>query len=132
MPIKACFVYPWATFGGIERVLLNRAIAFKSLADNRVEMDVCFLRNAGALKAFEQAITAYKLEKQVRIVASLDGRQYDVISLIDCPQAFFLCKTRNLSYVVECHTTYPEGRAYLKKLDSRCKGCLRLPVIRRA
>jgi glycosyltransferase involved in cell wall biosynthesis len=124
MSINACFAYPWATFGGIERVLLNRAIAFKSLADDAVEMDVYFLRDAGALSAFEQAIVAYKLEKQVRIVASLDERRYDVISLIDCPQALFLCKTRNLSYMVECHTTYPGSRAYLKTLGSRCKGVL--------
>lgn len=124
MPVKACFVYPWATFGGIERVLLNRAIAFKSLADDAVEMDVYFLRDAGALKAFKQAIVTYKLEEQLRIVTSLRERQYDVISLIDSPQASFLCKTRNLPYVVECHTTYEGNRAYLKKLDSLCKAVL--------
>jgi glycosyltransferase involved in cell wall biosynthesis len=124
MPVKACFVYPWATVGGIERVLLNRAIAFKFLAGDAVEMDVYFLRDAGALQPFRQAITAYKLEAQLRITASLDERRYDVISLIDCPQAFFLCKARKLPYLVECHTTYPGSRAYLKKLDSLCKGIL--------
>lgn len=124
MPVKACFVYPWATVGGIERVLLNRAIAFKFLAEDAVEMDVCFLRDGGALQPFRQAIAAYKLEAQLRIAAALDERRYDVISLIDCPQAFFLCKARKLPYVVECHTTYPGSRAYLKKLDSLCKGIL--------
>ena len=121
MSTKVCFVYPWATFGGVERVLLNRAIAFKSLGADAVEMDVLFLQDSGGLKPLKNAITAYGLEGHMRVATSLYDRRYDVVSLIDCPQAFSLCNARNLSYVVECHTPYRENRTYLQKLDSRCK-----------
>lgn len=50
MKIRVCFIYPWATFGGVERVLLNRALAFKRHLPE-IMVDFYFLRDAGGLAA---------------------------------------------------------------------------------
>ena len=37
MTTKICFTYPWATFGGCERVFINRAIAFTYFPEVRID-----------------------------------------------------------------------------------------------
>ncbi|AEF95427.1 glycosyl transferase group 1 [Desulfotomaculum nigrificans CO-1-SRB] len=116
MLTKVCFVYPWATFGGVERILLNRAYAF-NLLTKTVEMDIFFLHDSGGIKPFKQAIDAFGLKDVVNIVSTLNSRQYDLISLIDCPEAIHLCRSQKHKLIFECHTAYTENRAYLKRID---------------
>lgn len=123
MLTKVCFVYPWATFGGVERILLNRAIAFRQLAKS-VKMDVFFLRDSGGIRPFKQAIDAFGLNNLVDIVSSLDGCKYELVSLIDCPEAIDLCRSKKLRYIFECHTAYVENRAYLKRIDCNSIICV--------
>ncbi|WP_080418715.1 glycosyltransferase family 4 protein [Burkholderia ubonensis] len=120
MPFKVCSIYPWATFGGVERVLLNRAIAFRA-AGADVQLSVFFLHDSGGIAPLREAIDTYKLHDYFRLTDSLVDQTYDLISLIDCPQAFDLAKRHSLKYVVECHTAYTNNRSYLTKLNSNCR-----------
>ncbi|CBL44276.1 Glycosyl transferase, group 1 [gamma proteobacterium HdN1] len=114
MNTSVCFVYPWATFGGCERILLNRVMAFKEhLPDLRV--DFLFLSDGGGLKDFQAALKAYQLTEVARTVTALDG-SYDLVSLIDCPQFLDEIAGRQQKYIVECHTAYTNNRKYLAQL----------------
>lgn len=117
MKIRVAFVYPWATFGGCERILLNRALAFKNYHPETL-VDFYFLNDSGGLASFSSALSRYELNATTSIVSSLD-RDYDLISLIDCPQAINLCVKQR--YIVECHTSYAENRRYLGELPLSCQ-----------
>lgn len=119
MQIRICFVYPWATFGGCERVLINRALAFKQYFPEML-IDFYFMHDSGGGHAFRLALKKYELEDTTSIVTSLD-RNYDLVSLIDCPQAIELCQSRSQRYIVECHTGYKNNREYLHKLPPCCE-----------
>ncbi len=122
MSVKVCFVYPWATFGGVERVLLNRLIAFKNYAPE-VMADIIFLNNSAGLSSLQQAIKAHGIKAGVFVSQDFES-YYDLIFCIDCPQAFEICKRQKLRYLVECHTSYPENRQYLQNLPSNCEGII--------
>lgn len=114
MSTNICFIYPWATFGGCERVLLNRVMAFKAYLPD-IHIDFLFLHDGGGLKAFQAALGSYGLTDIAKTVSALES-QYDLISLIDCPQYLEKLKSSRQKYIVECHTAYPENRKYLAQL----------------
>ena len=116
---RVCFIYPWATFGGVERVLLNRALAFKHFVPS-VTLDFLFLHDAGGLRPLASAISKYGLEANSAIVSSLE-REYDLVFAIDCPQAIDMCERQSQRYLVECHTAYSENRRYLANLPKSCE-----------
>ena len=122
MQANVCFAYPWATFGGCERVLLNRALAFKKYLPE-IHIDFCFFHDSGGLEAFGDALDRYDLRSKTSIVSSLQ-KKYDIVSLIDCPQAIEICTAQSQKYVVECHTGYSENRRYLKHLPDSCEKIL--------
>jgi glycosyltransferase involved in cell wall biosynthesis len=119
MKDKICFAYPWATFGGCERVFINRLIAFKTYLPE-VLVDIFFLSDGGGLKSFDAALKNYGLEEVASVVSSLDS-SYDVISLVDCPQLFPKINFSSQRIIVECHTSYAENRRYLSKLPRDCQ-----------
>jgi glycosyltransferase involved in cell wall biosynthesis len=119
MKIKICFVYPWATFGGCERVLINRALAFSQYCPD-VLISFYFMHDAGGKHAFISALQKYGLEQTTSIVSSLND-SYDLVSLIDCPEAIKLCESKKQRYIVECHTGYANNRSYLKSLPHSCQ-----------
>ncbi|WP_200627027.1 glycosyltransferase family 4 protein [Pseudomonas sp. LAM2023] len=121
MQTRVCFIYPWATFGGVERVLLNRALAFKHYLPE-IRVDFYFLHDSGGLAPLAAAMTQYELNanSSVSIMSSFD-QDYDLAFIIDCPQAIDLCVRRSQRYVVECHTSYAENRGYLANLPSTCE-----------
>jgi len=119
MQTRVCFLYPWATLGGVERMLLSRALAFQKFLPS-VRVEFYFLRDSGGLAPLQYAIRRYDLEATTSIVHSLEGN-YDCVFIIDCPQAIELCVQRSLRYVVECHTSYTANRAYLAKLPDSCE-----------
>lgn len=118
MKTNICFAYPWATFGGCERVFINRAMAFKQYLPE-VHVDFFFSSDAGGLKSFANALKKYGLDSTSSIVTSLD-RNYDLISLVDCPQLFDKLNSMKQRYIVECHTDYIQNRQYLSALPESC------------
>lgn len=118
---KVCFVYPWATLGGVERVLLNRLLAFKAMP-SPPDVDIVFLHDSGGAAPFIDVIREFEVRARVIVSHDLpfDG-QYDVVFCIDCPQAFSMCERRGFRYVAECHTSYVENRQYLKELPGSCE-----------
>jgi glycosyltransferase involved in cell wall biosynthesis len=121
MRAKVCFIYPWATFGGVERILLNRALALKHYLPE-ITVDFYFLHDSGGAGALAAAMTQYELNatSSISIVSSLD-KNYDLAFIIDCPQAIDWCVRRSQRYVVECHTSYRENRGYLANLPYTCE-----------
>lgn len=119
MTTKICFAYPWATFGGCERVFINRAIAFKKYFPE-VRIDFFFLSDGGGLKSFKAALHRYGLDQVASVVTSVDN-SCELISLVDCPQLFSELDSAGQQYIVECHTPYVENRQYLSNLSKNCK-----------
>lgn len=119
MQIKVCFIYPWATLGGVERILLNRALALKYYLPE-IKIDFYFIHDSGGVASLEAAIIQYGLAENSSIISALN-RDYDIVFVIDCPQAIELCIKQSRRYVVECHTAYAENRSYLAKLPKSCE-----------
>lgn len=121
MSFKFCFVYPWATLGGVERVLLNRLIAFND-ADLPIEVDLMFLHDSGGAEPLRYALK--KMGFGARVIVAPDFTPevaYDLVFCIDCPQAFELCERRNFRFLAECHTSYIDNRKYLRTLPANCE-----------
>ncbi len=120
-------IYQFCSFGGVERVLLNRALAFNS-HDLKVVISVGYLQDFGALDSFKRYIQANHLEKNILPFIlpsdfSFDQTKYDLIQIIDTPQV--LGKTiASDSVFIECHTPYIENRQYLKELPKNIKGII--------
>ncbi len=119
MKTNVCFVYPWATFGGVERVILNRALAFKSYFEN-VHVDLLFMSDGGGRSALAEAIKRYEVDKTLTIVSS-PAASYDLMFVIDCPEAIDFCVSEGRRFVAECHTPYKQNRRYLSELPDICE-----------
>jgi glycosyltransferase involved in cell wall biosynthesis len=119
---EICFIYPWATFGGVERMLLNRAAAFASV-NAPIRMNLHFQHNAGGLKHLTEAIGRLSLSGFCRIVETLPD-DCDLFVAIDSEEAVNTLCTQRLRYIVECHTAYAENRTYLKRLPESCEKVL--------
>ena len=107
-------VYQWATVGGVERVLLNRAWAFKKHGIS-VRQDVFFYHDSGGLRNFRLFIKYFQLEEYISVVSQIDESAYDYIFSFDTPQVFEFLKNTS-KVVVECHSPYDKSRVYLKSL----------------
>lgn len=119
MKTKICFAYPWATFGGCERIFINRAMAFKVYSPG-VQIDFFFISDGGGLGNFIAAIERYGLQDIASVVTSLNSA-YDIVSLVDCPQLFPEFDFSSQRIIVECHTGYAESRRYLSDLPRGCQ-----------
>ncbi len=114
-------LYQFCSFGGVERVLLNRALAFESVQSDFV-LHVGYLQDAGALGSFKEYIRNHHLEKRIHPFIlperePLDYSRYEMILNIDTPQV--LQKTSHCKNVfVECHTHYKNNRSYLGNLPN--------------
>lgn len=117
MPRKVCFVYQWATYGGVERVFLNRALAFQS-AGVDVHVDVFYGADGGGLDAFSKTIEALGLGDRIRVVERFKPDDYEVVFVIDSPGMLPTQLSDATKWVVECHTAYAGNRAYLADLPS--------------
>lgn len=115
MSVKVCFVYQWATYGGVERVFLNRAHAFDATGED-VQIDVYYGADGGGLAAFVEAIRASGLEHRIRVVGSFDQNRYDIVFVIDSPDMLPSNISGKARWVVECHTPYQANRIYLDGL----------------
>jgi glycosyltransferase involved in cell wall biosynthesis len=120
-------IYQFCTFGGVERVLLNRAMAFQS--QNRdVNISVGYLYDTGALSSFKHFIQFKQLDRYITPYVlpknfSFARKRYDIVQIFDTPQVFD--RLEGLDNVfVECHTPYIENRKYLNQLPPKIRGIL--------
>lgn len=115
MPSKVCFVYQWATYGGVERVFLNRALAFESIAVD-VDIDVYYGADGGGLGAFLKAIETLKIGHRIRVVERFEPELYEAVFVIDSPGMLPKELPETTKWLVECHTPYAANRTYLDEL----------------
>jgi len=120
-------IYQFCTLGGVERVILNRAKAFKKHAQD-VHISVCYLEDYGALRSFREYIRLNSLDEQINAVLIDDKlfsnlEKYDFVFIIDTPQMFEHTQDAK-NIFVECHTPYIQNRQYLKDLPSNVRGIL--------
>ncbi|OKB68760.1 hypothetical protein BHU62_01560 [Serratia marcescens] len=120
---KIAFIYPWATHGGVEKVMLTRARLLNDASTYQV--DLLFTHDSGAAKAITTALSDCK-NVNVKIINFdyLLTQDYSLIFCIDFPAALTFCHTHKLKYVAECHTAYKENRAYLNKIPDSCSAIL--------
>ncbi len=122
MRTKICFIYPWATLGGVERVLINRAKAFAASSLN-IEMSVYFLHDSGGLKGFRATIEKEGLNDYCKVVNEMAG-DYDFIIPIDSEEGIQIALKSASRILLECHTSYKENRNYLRKINPRCEAII--------
>ncbi|MCL2851514.1 MAG: glycosyltransferase [Defluviitaleaceae bacterium] len=112
--MRVLCVYKYATVGGVERVILNRARAFKEHGLH-VKQDVFFFQDSGGLQYFRKFINYFQLEDHIAVVSEIEEKNYDLIFSFDTPEVFeYVRDTSNV--IVECHSPYKESRAYLKSI----------------
>jgi len=117
---KILYVYKWATMGGVERVLINRALAFKKF-NIPVKQDVFFYHDSGGKEMLRASIVDYGIQKYLNIIDFINNDEYDYIHSIDTPEIFN--EPVDLEKLIfECHTSYKENRGYLKSLPEKLKG----------
>lgn len=110
-------IYQFCTFGGVERVLLNRASAFKKSGMD-VTIHVGYLNDYGALSSFKHYIQMnglndYLVPFLLEDKSMLHKNGYPLITVIDTPQIFDEISSLE-NVVIECHTPYVENQQYLK------------------
>lgn len=108
------YVYKVATFGGVERVLLNRAEVFKFHGVD-CRMSLYFYEDKGALSDIKQYVASRGLDSQVLFAGQIEADRYDYIVAIDTPE-ILQARLPHGKIIFECHTTYHESRRYLQDL----------------
>jgi glycosyltransferase involved in cell wall biosynthesis len=119
---KILYVYKWATMGGVERVILNRAHAFKKY-HLPVKQYVLFLHDGGGLESFKTYIKKFQLEQHLEVVYSFTENYYDAIFSIDTEEVLGMVQNYEQLYF-ECHTSYKKNRKYLKQLPNKLGGVI--------
>ena len=106
-------IYRWASLGGVERMLLNRAQALKNYGCN-VRLNLFFLEDIGGKSALRLFIALNKLDRYIRLLDNLDAVTPipNLVISIDTPEAFTLIPSI-IPLILECHTAYSENREYL-------------------
>ena len=121
---RLCFTYPWATFGGVERVMLDRIGVLAGLYPG-LSFDLVFSHDSGGALALEQAIDRERLPARVVIDPRLAlDEGYELVHCIDHPDALKRCSESGIAHVAECHTAYRENRSYLRALPESTKAIL--------
>ncbi len=108
--------------GGVERVLLNRAHAFKK-KKVLIKQHVLFLHDGGGLDNFKLYINKYRLGDYLEVVDVFDPGKYDIILPIDTPEVFDMTQDYRNIYI-ECHTSYKNNRKYLGHLPESLGGII--------
>ena len=125
--MKILVIYQLCSFGGVERVLLNRAKTFRKYHQN-VKISVGYLHDYGALASFQAYIHINKLDEYLSAFlieqeTFPDMNQYDFVFNIDTPHVF--AQTHHARNIfVECHTSIVQNRQYLRALPKNVRGLL--------
>lgn len=124
MPNRCLFVYRYLTMGGVERILISRAIVAKryGLANKYV---FCFLHASKQyVDILKRTLIKYEINDFVEVIErkALKNCQYDLAFVIDTPEALIDLEI-DKTYM-ECHTGYKENRKYLNSLPKKLLGVL--------
>lgn len=112
-------IYRWASVGGVERMLLNRAHAFREHARD-IRLNVFFLEDIGGISALKHHARVRGLEDHFRIIENVTAVAPDLAISIDTPQALSMVPP-DCPLVLECHTFYVENRDYLTDLHEAAR-----------
>ena len=112
--MKILSIYLFATIGGVERVLLNRAISFKQMRI-AATIDAYFLTDYGGLSALRSSIELYNLHDYIRVIERPVFEAYDAFLVIDTPEIFRFLPNR-AKLIVECHSSRFIAQRYLTNL----------------
>lgn len=123
MQRRIAFIYPWATFGGVEKVMLTRAKLLNQ--SGLYAIDLLFTHDSGAASTIISALSLCdNVEVKIVNLDYLAKKNYSCIFCIDFPAALEYCHEHNLKYYAECHTPYKENREYLNSIKKSCSGIL--------
>jgi glycosyltransferase involved in cell wall biosynthesis len=111
--MRLLYLYKWCTIGGVERVLINRALAFRKYGVS-IKMDVYFYYG-GVIKELKKCIEKCKLNEYIDVAEKPDFKKYDHVVSIDTPEAFEEVSLKNL--ILEYHTPYEDHGSYLKEIS---------------
>ena len=120
-------VYQFCTFGGVERVVLNRAQSFRKHGLD-VNIHIGYLRDRGALASFNAYLQANNLRGRVNPFIfpkdlAHDWGKYEYVFIVDTPDVF-AASTAAKNVHVECHTPYIQSRQYLRELPAHIKSII--------
>jgi glycosyltransferase involved in cell wall biosynthesis len=118
MPTKICFVYMWATSGGVERVFLNRSEPLLRRYP-KLEIEIYFYNDCGGVALMKSYIRARRLGERFRVTSTFDPSRYDAIFTVDTPQVVADYAVPEEKLFMECHTPYAENRVYLREWQNR-------------
>lgn len=108
--MKILYLYKWCTFGGVERVLINRALAFRRHGIP-VRAKVYFYYS-GVIKDLADYLQKHNLREYLWICEDPYDEKYDAYISIDTEEAFDTF--RDIKLILEHHTTYEEHGRYLR------------------
>jgi glycosyltransferase involved in cell wall biosynthesis len=120
-------IYQYCTFGGVERLILNRATAFMKHRYNIIT-HVGYLSDSGALNSFKNYILKNNLQDIILPFLipnnySIINANYDLILIIDTPE--ILVRMSSFDNVfIECHSAYIENRQYLSSIPKEIRGII--------
>ncbi|MGC8881112.1 MAG: glycosyltransferase family 4 protein [Minisyncoccia bacterium] len=114
MDLKFLYIYKWCTFGGVERVLINRALAFRKFGFP-VKADVFFFYG-GIIQELKNFLNKFNLSEYLKVVEKPDFKKYDFIVSIDTIEAFEIQELKSL--ILEYHTPYEDHASYLFKVPA--------------
>lgn len=117
--LELLYVYRIASFGGVERVLLNRSEVFKRHGVP-CRISLFFYEDEGAMAQIEEYVNRHALGSHVRIVSKIDAARYDYVISIDTPEILNECIAPE-KLLFECHTTYYTNLRYLARLPESIK-----------
>lgn len=112
--MKILYLYKWCTFGGVERVLINRALAFKRHGLSFKAK--VFFYYSGVVGEFKNYLKKSNLKDYLWICDDPYDERYDLYISIDTEEAFDTFKDRKL--ILEYHTPYNEHGRYLKDISA--------------
>lgn len=112
--MRVLYIYKWCTFGGVERVLINRAFAFREFGLD-IKSDIFFVYPGVQIK-LQEFIYKHNIQDFLSVKPTIDpSDKYDVVISIDTEEAFELFPDRKIT--LEVHTTYKNHAKYLKDID---------------
>ncbi|MEX5715299.1 hypothetical protein IC615_13350 [Serratia ureilytica] len=119
---KIAFIYPWATHGGVEKVMLTRARLLNDIGTYQIDLLLLMIPvRRRRSPPHSRTVKCRCQNHQLRLFINAKLQPH---FCIDFPAALTFCHTHKLKYFAECHTAYKENRAYLNKIPDSCSAIL--------
>ncbi|MCM8807717.1 MAG: glycosyltransferase family 4 protein [candidate division WOR-3 bacterium] len=111
--MKILYLYKWCTFGGVERILINRAFAFKKFGIP-VKAKVYFYYG-GVIQELKEFLERAQLKDYLWLTENPLEEKYEHYISIDTEEAFNTFPKEKI--ILEYHTPYKDHASYLKKVS---------------